>query len=124
MTERDLVEKIIAVLAKESGLEPTKFLKRTGAARELHVCKFRDDAIYLAREHTRTSGLSWEKLGVWFGARHHTTLIAAHRRVAERLKRNLPRRDKRTWAEWHEYIMERVKAVDSKVDKIIEGEQQ
>lgn len=113
MTERDLVEKIIAVAVKESGLKkPGDFLKRTGSGRERHICKLRDDAIYLAREHTKASGLAWEKLALWFGARHHTTLISAHRRAAARLVRNLPRRDGRNWADWHKYLMDQVLAVE------------
>ena len=111
MNERDLVEKIIAVALKESGLKKlADFLKRTGSGRERYICKLRDDAIYLAREHTKASGLGWEKLAIWFGARHHTTLISAYRRAKDRLDRNLPRRDGRCWPEWHAYLMQQVYA--------------
>jgi hypothetical protein len=106
MTDRDLVDRLIIVLSREAGLrQPADLLKRSGVGREQFVCKFRDDAIYLAREHTKGSGLSWEKLALWFGARHHATLIGAHRRVLLRLKQNPPRRDGRTWSTWHAHVM-------------------
>lgn len=109
MTEHELVDRIIAVAVRESGLKKVAdFLKRTGSGRERYICKLRDDAIYLAREHTKASGLGWEALSRWFGARHHTTLISAHRRALERLNRNLPRRDNRRWDEWHKYLMDQV----------------
>jgi chromosomal replication initiation ATPase DnaA len=114
MKERDLVDKIIAVLAEEAGLKDSaELLKRTATGAEHRIVKFRDDAIYLAREATKESGLSLIVLGEWFGARSHTTLISACRRVALRLERNPPRRDKRKWTEWHAYIMEQVNSEEN-----------
>ena len=109
MTDRELVDRLIVVVAEEAGLKKSlDLLRRTGIGAEQRICKFRDDAIYLAREHTKPDGLGWERLAEWFGARHHSTLIGAHRRVTLRLERNPPRRDGRKWAEWHKFLMDRV----------------
>ena len=109
MNDRELVDRIIAVITQEAGLKkPAALLERTGTGAERYVCKFRDDAIYLAREHTKAGGLAWETLALWFGKRHHTTLLGAHRRVMLRLQGNPPRRDGRKWADWHKYIIDRV----------------
>lgn len=110
MNDREFVDRLIEVVAREAGVKRVDLLRRTGSGREHYVCKYRDDAIYLARERTKASSVSWETLGVWFGARNHSTLIIAHRRVAQRLLHNPPRRDNRTWADWHKYILDSVEA--------------
>ena len=106
MSDLELIDRLITVLSKEAGLKkPGELLKHN---RELYICKFRDDAIYLAREATKQNSLGWEKLAQIFGARHHTSLISAHRRVSLRIAQKAPRRDGRTWVEWHQYIMGKV----------------
>jgi len=106
MTDPDLVDHIIAVLAAEAGLKkPADLLKRT--ARIHRICKFRDDAIYLARQLT---SMSYPELAQRFGERHHTTLICAVRKVELRLRNNPIRKDGRTWADWHKYLVGKIQA--------------
>lgn len=111
MNDFEFVEKIIAVTAREAGLK--RSIDLLSGKRELYVCKYRDDAIFLAKEHTT---LSWERLAILFGKRHHTTLIGAHRRVQLRLERNPPRKDSLTWAGWHKRLLDQVqpKEVETK----------
>jgi len=100
----ELVKALIAVASTEAGFEEPKYLLRRH--REVYAAKFRDDAIYLARENT---DLSYSQLAELF-QRHHTSLIGAWRRAKLRRERNVPRRDGRTWIAWHEYLLEKAKA--------------
>lgn len=101
MNDVELVVMLQEVAAKESGLKDSGELLKHN--RELYVCKARDTAIYLAREGT---GLSWERLAAMFGARHHTSLIAAHRRVKIRLERNVRHDARFTQAQWHAHVLQ------------------
>ena len=107
MNDIEHVVTIQEVVAKESGLKGAGELLAHN--RELYVCKARDAAIYLAREGT---GLSWERLATMFGARHHTSLIMAHRRVKLRLARAARHNAQFTQAQWHARILEVVQARD------------
>jgi chromosomal replication initiation ATPase DnaA len=100
MNDVELVRRLQEVAAEEAGL------KRGVRELLLHdheqrKAKFRDSVIYLARTKT---DLALEQLGKLFGARHHTTILNAVRREKTRLQRKPPRKDKRTWVEWHEYL--------------------
>jgi len=101
MTDPEFVTRIIDVCANEAGVSRKEFLN----TREQRVCKFRDDAIYLAREHT---DLAFEALAELFGQRHHTTLIQSHRKAGMRLTRNLIRKGGQSWSEWHQHLLAKV----------------
>jgi chromosomal replication initiation ATPase DnaA len=105
------IERVVALqeaAAKAAGIKGVKELLAHN--RELYVCKARDTAIYLARE---TTSLSWERLAAMFGARHHTSLIMAHRRVKMRLARGV-KCGTVAQVEWNARILE---AIQPQVDE-------
>lgn len=57
-----------------------------GHSRRAELTRPRHIAIYLCR---RLTGASWKRLGEWFGGRDHTSMIHAHRRIAEGLTKDL-----------------------------------
>lgn len=114
MNDLEFVGKLQAAVAKEAGLDNTEaLLHRAAGSRELYLCKFRDAAIFLARTHT---DLGFPRLGQLFGGRTASTIISAHRREEDRLKRNAPRRDKRTHAEWHAHLLSLVPRIEEGVN--------
>jgi chromosomal replication initiation ATPase DnaA len=106
MNDPEFVQRLQVVVAAAAGLDNVDALL-TKTKRELYVCKFRDTAIYLAREHT---DLGWERLAEMFGARHHSALVNAYKREKMRLAHNPLRRDKRTYKEWHDFVLAEVQA--------------
>lgn len=107
MTDFEFVERTIEVVSKEAGFKhPMELLRNS---REYYAAKFRDDAIFLARENT---GLSFPQLGSLF-KRHYSSVIFAYRRAQMRREKNPPRKDKRSWMEWHNYLLERVRACEN-----------
>lgn len=111
MTDFEFVANMITVVSQEAGFRdiPRKTRTLLRNSREYYAAKFRDDAIYLARENTQ---LSYPQLGELF-KRDHSTVIAAYRRAKMRRERNPLRKDKRTWVEWHDYLLAKVRACES-----------
>ena len=99
MNDLELVRRLQEVVAAEGSLKGVRDLLKYD--HEWRKAKFRDTAVYLARIHT---DLTVEKIGELFGARHHTTITCCLRREKLRIERKAHRHDKRTWAEWHDYI--------------------
>jgi hypothetical protein len=95
----DLIRSLQQVAVKEAGLKSVREL--LAHDHEHRKAKFRDSIIYLVRIKT---DVTLEEIGELFGARHHTTILGAIRREKHRLLRKPPRKDKRTWVEWHEYL--------------------
>jgi chromosomal replication initiation ATPase DnaA len=110
MNDLELVRSLQRVVAEEAGLKSVREL--LAHDHKLRKAKFRDSAIYLARTKT---DIVLEQLGEMFGARHHTTILSAVRREKTRLQRKPPRKDKRTWVEWHEYLYNKATAVSAPV---------
>ena len=107
MNDLELVRRLQEVVVVEGGLKSVRDLLKYD--HEWRKAKFRDAAIYLARIHT---DLTVEKIGALFGARHHTTITCCIRREKLRIARKVHRHDKRTWAEWHDYIYSKAVAAD------------
>lgn len=72
------LERILLRSAERYGVKPLEVL---GASRRKDLVSARQTAIYLARELT---DLSLPHLGRFFGGRDHTTILHAHRKIAER----------------------------------------
>ena len=77
--ERPTLEDIRAATARSFGLEPDDLLART---RRPDVAFARQVAMYLSRELTDET---LPAIGKSFGGRNHTTILHAHRRVADRI---------------------------------------
>jgi len=98
------VSRLQDAVAKAAGLRNAgDLIKRGKGSRELYVCKYRDAAIYLARECT---GLSTIRLGQLFGGRDHSTVVLACTRERLRLTRNPPRVDGLTHAQFHQKLLD------------------
>jgi chromosomal replication initiation ATPase DnaA len=100
MNDLDLIRSLQRVAAEEAGLK-RGVRELLAHDHEQRKAKFRDSIIYLARLKT---DIKLEEIGKMFGARHHTTILGAIRREEARLKRKPPRKDGRTWEEWHEHL--------------------
>lgn len=112
MNDFQFVKRVIEVVSIEAGFErpkPGKIDSLLHNNREYYASKFRDDAILLARENTQ---LSLIQLGELF-KRHHTSVLQSIRRALQRRDRNPPRKDKRSWTEWHNYLLEKVRACEN-----------
>lgn len=103
LNDREFVDRIIAVCSKEAGFKKPSALLHN--SRDFYAAKFRDDAVFLARTNT---SLSYPQLATIF-RRDHSTLVFAYQRAVKRREKNPPRRDGRTWVEWHSYLLEKVK---------------
>ncbi|MGL4944491.1 MAG: DnaA ATPase domain-containing protein [Thermoguttaceae bacterium] len=71
---------IEAVVCEEFGLSPSDL---RSASRSRSVAQPRMVAMWLARQHTR---FALSEIGTFFGNRSHSTVLAAHKRVAEWLE--------------------------------------
>ncbi|MBA3541494.1 MAG: chromosomal replication initiator protein DnaA [Deltaproteobacteria bacterium] len=74
------VETIIKIVASYYGLKPTDIKSER---RHKSVSRPRAIAMYLARQHTKDS---YPDLARAFGGKHHTTVISAVQKIAERVK--------------------------------------
>jgi chromosomal replication initiation ATPase DnaA len=111
MNDLELIHALQRVVAEEAGLK-RGVRELLAHDHEQRKAKFRDSAIYLARIKT---DVKLEEIGKMFGARHHTTILGAIRREKHRLLRKPPRRDGRTWVEWHEYLYNKATAIEPSV---------
>jgi chromosomal replication initiation ATPase DnaA len=103
MTDLDTVKAIIKIVSAEAGVSVDEFLSLQN--RVHRVCKYRDDAIYLAREHTQ---MGYQELAKLFDCRHHTTLVSSYRKVKMRRDRGVVHRNGMKWSDWHNYLMAKV----------------
>lgn len=104
MNDLELVARLQQAAATAAGLRKVEELFPRGkGSHEIYICKFRDAAIFLARQHTELSVI---RLGELFGGRDPSTITAACRREAVRLTRNAPRKDHKTHAEWHTSLLD------------------
>jgi chromosomal replication initiation ATPase DnaA len=104
MNDLEFVERLQLTVAKAAGLQNVEaLLHRRPGSREHYLCKFRDAAIFLARTRTELGVI---RLGQLFGGRDASTITTACQREELRLKRNAPRKDKKTHAQWHQSLLD------------------
>jgi hypothetical protein len=97
---------VVEVVAASAQLKTTKLLYSGNRAPAL--VKLRDTALFLIRAKTT---LSLPEIGRFF-KRDHSSIHTAIEREGLRLKRNPPRADKLSWAEYHARLQ-------SEIDKAV-----
>ena len=118
MNDLQFVRQLQAAVAKAAGLKDRdELIHRSAGSRELYTCKFRDAAIYMARENT---ALGVIRLGELFGGRSASTITAACKREKLRLQRNVPHKSGMTHAAWHASMLVAIEEPPEEISVAIE----